>query len=62
MHRHKPYRLFSVMSTQSVDQTNALHRMLDKQHTRYREIYGAQQSESNWNLICFFEVAAFSGA
>jgi hypothetical protein len=33
MHRPEPFRLFSAMLTQSVDQTNALHRMLDKQHT-----------------------------
>jgi hypothetical protein len=62
MHRPEPYRLFSAMLMQSVDQTNALHRMLDKQHTRYREIYGAQQSEGNWTLICLFAEAAFSGA
>jgi hypothetical protein len=62
MHRPEPYRLFSAMLTQSVDKTNALHRMLDKQHTRYRDIHRAQQSEGNWTLICFFAEAAFSRA
>jgi hypothetical protein len=36
--------------------------MLDKQHTRYRKIYGVQQSEGNWTLICLFAEAAFFGA
>jgi hypothetical protein len=62
MHRPEPYRLFSAMLTQSVDQNNALDRMLDKQHTRYHEIYGAQQLEGNWTLICLFAEATFSGA
>jgi hypothetical protein len=60
MHFPEPYRLFSAMLTQSVDQTNSLHRMLDKQHTRYRKMYGAQKSEGNWTLICLFAEAAFS--
>jgi hypothetical protein len=47
------------MLTQSVDQKNALHRMLDKQHTRYHEIYGARKSEGNWTLICLFAEATF---
>jgi hypothetical protein len=62
MHRPEPYRLFSAMLTQSVDQTNALHHMLDKKHIRYREIYGVQQSEGNWTLICLFAEAALFGA
>jgi hypothetical protein len=62
MHHPEPYRLFYAMLTQSVHQTNALHRMMDKQHTRYREINGAHQSEGNWTLICLFAEGAFSGA
>jgi hypothetical protein len=62
MHRPEPYWMFSAILTQSVDHTNALNRMLDKQHTLYREIYGLQQSEGNWTLICLFAEAAFSGA
>jgi hypothetical protein len=61
MHWHEPYRQFSAMLTQSVDHTNALHHMLDNQHTQYREIDGVQKSEGSWTLICLFAEADVSG-
>jgi hypothetical protein len=45
-----------------VDQTNALHRVLDKQNTRYRKIFGAPHVMGHWMLIYLFAEAVFSGA
>jgi hypothetical protein len=50
------------VGNESVDQTNDMHRIFDKQNTLCREIFGAQQAVRNWTLICLFAEAALSGA
>jgi hypothetical protein len=50
------------MLIKPIDQINALDRVVDKQNTRYREIFGVQQAVGFWTSICLFAKAAFLGA
>jgi hypothetical protein len=60
-HKVESHRIFLTLLTDLVQQMLKLHRMMDAQFQRYRQVLGVGCEKSNWLLSSQFSEAVFAG-